>query len=153
VQGSCKAHSRTTDAMDAATLQQRRDDVIAEHIAAECAHDVDRALNTFSVPHYHVHPLALDAPGADNVRGLLAAVFQAFPDFAFVPTATYHATDTVIVEGRITGTHGGTWAEIPATGSHVDVPTCCLYHFDQDRLYSETVYFDHATMLAQIAAR
>ena len=57
----------------------------------------------------------------------------------------------MIVEGRIVGTHRGDWAGIAGTGNVVDVPTCCLYHFDGGDLVSETVYFDHATMLAQIA--
>lgn len=132
------------------TLQAHRDAVIAEHIAAECDHDIERALRTFYTPHYYVYPLATDAPGADAVRGLLDAVFTAFPDFEFIPSRTYHADTAVIVEGRITGTHSGEWAGMAGTGNTIDVPTCCLYHFEQDRLVSETVYFDHATMLAQI---
>lgn len=136
--------------MDTATLRQRRDATIAEHIAAECDHDIDRALRTFHSAHYYVFPLALNASGAEAVRDLLSAVFAAFPDFRFVADTTYHADDAVIVEGRIVGTHRGEWAGIEGTGNAVDVPTCCLYHFDDDRLTSETVYFDHATMLAQI---
>lgn len=71
------------------SLQARRDATIAEHIEAECAHDIDRALRTFATPHYYVYPLAMDAPGADAVRGLLDAVFTAYPDFAFIPSSTY----------------------------------------------------------------
>ncbi len=141
---------RRTVGMSTLTLQARRDATINEHIEAECAHDIDRALRTFHSPHYYVFPLAMDAPGADAVRGLLEAVFTAYPDFAFVPSTTYHAEKAVIVEGRIVGTHRGEWAGIAGTGRQVDVPTCCIYHFDDDRLMSETVYFDHATMLAQI---
>ena len=150
MQGSCKDPSGSTVDMTTLTLRQRHDGLIAEHIAAECDHDIGRAVRTFHSAHYHVYPLALDAPGTDAVRDLLAAVFDAFPDFAFVPHATHHADRTVIVEGRITGTHRGEWAGIAGSGNPVDVPTCCLYHFEDDRLLSETVYFDHATMLAQI---
>jgi predicted ester cyclase len=80
----------------------------------------------------------------------LSAVFEAFPDFEFVPERTYRAAEATIVEGRIVGTHQGNWAGIDGTGSHIDVPTCCIYHFDGDDLTSESVYFDHATLLAQI---
>jgi ketosteroid isomerase-like protein len=138
--------------MTTETLADRRDRIIEEHIAAECAHDVARALRTFHSAHYRVYPLAIDAPGPDAVGGLLEAVFTAFPDFAFVPERTYHAADAVIVEGRITGTHRGDWTGIAGTGNAVDVPTCCLYHFDEDRLTSESVYFVQATLLAQIGA-
>ena len=73
------------------TMTTARDAVIAEHIAAECAHDLDRALATFHSAHYHVFPLAIDAPGDEAVRGLLDAVFTAFPDFQFIAERTYHA--------------------------------------------------------------
>ena len=139
-----------TTTAPASTLAARRDEIIAEHIAAECDHDIDRALKTFHRAHYHVYPLALDAPGPEAVSDMLGAIFAAFPDFEFVPERTYHASAAVVVEGRIVGTHRGDWAGIAGTGNRVDVPTCCLYHFDEDRLTSETVYFDHATMLAQI---
>jgi steroid delta-isomerase-like uncharacterized protein len=134
----------------ATTVATRRDEVIAEHIEAECAHDLDRALATFHRAHYHVYPLAVDAPGDGAVRDLLQAVFTAFPDFQFVPERSYHATDAVIVEGRITGTHDGVWAGLSPTGRAVDVPTCCIYHFEEDQLVSESVYFDHATLLNQL---
>jgi predicted ester cyclase len=135
---------------DTMAVTTRRDEVIAEHIAAECAHDLDRALATFHTAHYHVFPLGIDAPGDEAVRGLLGAVFGAFPDFEFVAERSYHASDAVIVEGRIKGTQRGEWAGVAPTGRAVDVPTCCIYHFDADRLTSESVYFDHATLLSQL---
>jgi steroid delta-isomerase-like uncharacterized protein len=133
-------------------VAERRDAVIAEHIAAECAHDVPRALKTFSSPHYYVYPFALDASGAEAVTGLLGALFDAFPDFQFVPERTYHADEAVIVEGRMIGTHNGVWAGVSASGNTIDVPTCSIYHFDGDNLTRETVYFDHGTLLNQIGA-
>lgn len=139
-----------TAAVNTTEMRRARDATIAEHIAAECDHDIERALRTFHRAHYHVYPLALDAPGDQAVGELLGAVFTAFPDFEFIPARTYHAEEAVIVEGAIVGTHRGEWAGIAATGHRVDVPTCCLYHFNGDQLVSETVYFDHATMLAQI---
>jgi steroid delta-isomerase-like uncharacterized protein len=141
-----------TSITPASLVAERRDAVIAEHIAAECAHDIPRALNTFSSPHYYVYPLAVDAPGAEAVSGLLGAVFDAFPDFQFVPERTYHSEEAVIVEGRMTGTHNGVWAGVPASGNTIDVPTCCIYHFDDDNLTKEAVYFDHGTLLTQIGA-
>jgi steroid delta-isomerase-like uncharacterized protein len=140
----------TTNRTTLSELDQQRDAVIVEHIEAEAEHDIDRALRTFRSPHYLVHALAVEAPGAAAVRDLLATVFSAFPDFAFHAERSHHAADTVIVEGRMVGTHRGDWAGIPGTGQPIDVPTCCLYHFDGADLLSESVYFDHATLLAQI---
>jgi steroid delta-isomerase-like uncharacterized protein len=132
------------------SLVERRQAVVDEHIAAECDHDVARAIRTFHRPHYRVLPLGGETVGGEAVSELLGALFGAFPDFSFDTVATYHADQATIVEGRMTGTHKGTWAGMPASGSRIDVPTCCLFHFDGDRLVSESVYFDHATLLAQI---
>ena len=93
-------------------LTAQRDAVLAEHIAAECAHDIERALKTFRIPHNYVFPLSLEAPGAEAVSGLLAAVFAAFPDFEFL-------SGTNPSRGRFSnrGTHLGEWTAIPGSGN------------------------------------
>ena len=136
---------------DTTTMTTRRDTPSSRNTSpAECAHDVDRVLATFHSAHCHVFPLDVDAPGDDAVRGLLTAVFTAFPDFQFIAERTYHADAAVVVEGRITGTHDGDWAGVAPTGRTVDVPMCCIYHFDEEGLTSESVHFDHATLLGQL---
>jgi steroid delta-isomerase-like uncharacterized protein len=132
------------------SLVERRRAVVDEHIAAESDHDVARTLGTFHRPHYRVVPLGGETVGAEAVKDLLGALFGAFPDFAFDRAATYHADAAIIVEGRMRGTHRGTWAGMPASERSIDVPACCVFHFDDDRLMSESVYFDHATLLSQI---
>ena len=57
-----------------------------------------------------------------------------------------------LLDTRLTGTHLGPWAGVPATGRSIDLRAGCVFHFDGDRLIKETVYFDHATLLAQIGA-
>jgi steroid delta-isomerase-like uncharacterized protein len=134
-------------------LIDKRLSVVHEHIAAEDAHDVARTLKTFHTPHYWVRPLGAETSGGPAVAELLGMLFGAFPDFSFKPVHTYHASDALILEGRMTGTHNGPWAGVPASGKPIEVMACCIYHFDEDRLVSESVYFDHATLLAQIGVR
>ena len=134
-------------------LIAKRQAIVDEHIAAEDAKDVERTLATFHTPHYWVRPLGGETTGGPAVAELLGMLFRAFPDFSFTPAHTYHAADALIVEGKMTGTHKGPWAGVPASGKPIDVSTCCIYHFDEDRLTSESVYFDHATLLAQIGVK
>ena len=134
-------------------LVERRTAIVNEHIAAEDAHDVERTLKTFHRAHYRVQPLGGETAGEPAVAELLGMLFNAFPDFRFAPLRTYHAAEAVIMEGRMTGTHRGPWAGVPASGNAIAVTTCCIYHFEEDRLVSESVYFDHATLLAQIGVR
>jgi steroid delta-isomerase-like uncharacterized protein len=133
-------------------LIQKRRAIVDEHIAAESAKDIARTLKTFHTPHYFVRPLGTETKGASAVAELLGMLFSAFPDFEFTPDRVHNSENALIMEGRMTGTHGGAWAGVPASGKPIDVATCCLYHFDEDRLISESVYFDHATLLAQIGA-
>jgi hypothetical protein len=62
----------------------------------------------------------------------------------------HHGDDIVFVDTLITGTHHGPWAGIPATDRRIEVRCGCIFHFDSYHLMKETVYFDHATLLAQI---
>ena len=134
-------------------LMKKRQSLVDEHIAAEDAKDVARTLKTFHTPHYHVRPLGTETKGGPAVAELLGMLFSAFPDFSFRPSHSYHAADALIVEGTMLATHRGPWAGVPASGNRIDVPTCCIYHFDDDKLVSESVYFDHATLLAQIGVK
>src|SRR5207249_3055492 len=124
-----------------------------EHIAAERAGDVARAVTTFHRPHYNVLALGAETIGAAAVSELLAGLFSSFPDFDFKPHRTHHALAATVVEGLMTGTHRGPWAGVPASGKRIELMCCSVFHFDEDRLTSESVYFDHATLLAQIGVR
>lgn len=134
-------------------LERRRMAIVAEHIAAENARDVPRALRTFHRPRYEVLPLGDDPfAGAAPVEQLLTSLFRAFPDFAVRVRRTHHAASAVIVEAVFTATHAGGWAAIAQAGQGIDVPAVCIFDFEDDRLVCERVYFDHATLLRQLSA-
>jgi hypothetical protein len=141
-----------TNALDA-DLRRRRDAVVDAHIQAEAVdHDIAATLATFSHPRYEVPALAAVADGGRAVDGLLQALLGAFPDFWLNRHATHHAEDAVIVECTFGGTHRGLWAGIEATGKPMRVNSALIFVFDGDRLVCEKVYFDHATILAQLNA-
>src|ERR1700736_4221071 len=131
-------------------LRTRREQTVAEHMAAECRHDVAATLATFSDANYDVVPLGATTNGATAVDELLHQLFAAFPDFRAEALSIHHGDDIVYVDTRMTGTHNGPWAGAPATGRPIDVRCGCIFHFDDHRLTKETVFFDHATLLAQI---
>lgn len=132
------------------TVRTAREAVVREHMQAECDHDIARTLKTFSDANYDVVPLGAPSNGANAVEELLGGLFEAFPDFRAEELSLHHGDDIVFVDTMIYGTHDGTWAGVPATGRSIAVRCGCIFHFDGDRLTKETVYFDHATLLAQI---
>jgi steroid delta-isomerase-like uncharacterized protein len=142
----------TTTPPDTA-LRHAREAVVQAHMEAECNHDVAATLRTFSEANYDVVPLGAATHGATAVEELLQGLFEAFPDFRASTRSIHHGDDIVFVDTVITGTHEGTWAGVPASGNRMEVRCGCIFHFDDDRLTKETVYFDHATLLAQIGVQ
>jgi hypothetical protein len=62
----------------------------------------------------------------------------------------HHADEAVIVEGRFTGTHDGSWRGLPATGRKVDFPLIIVFLFEEDRMVCERTYFNIGTPLSQL---
>jgi len=132
-------------------LRAAREATVRAHMDAECRHDVAATLATFAEANYDVVPLGAPINGAAAVDELLHMLCLAFPDFTAEARQTHHGDDIVFVDTVIRGTHRGDWAGVPATGRSIEVRCGCVFHFDGDRLVKETVYFDHATLLAQIS--
>jgi len=109
------------------SLRQARERTIRAHMEAGCHHDIPAILATFAEANYDVVPLGAPSNGPAAVEEVLGALFEAFPDFSAGMLAVHHADDIVFADAVIRG-----------------------FHFEDDRLVKETVYFDHATLLAQI---
>jgi len=136
----------------AATLRAAREAVIAEHIRAEMAGDLDAVLATFpGGATYSVIPLGHDHNGDDEVRDLLAGLVAAFPDLTLRPLRVFHASDAVIVEGRMSGRQRADWGGIAAAGRIMDLPAALIFRFDGGRLTNETVYYDHLSAVTQLS--
>jgi len=140
----------TITTTDDSALRTARQAVVQAHMDAECNHDVAATLATFTEANYDVVPLGAPSHGAAAVDELLHGLFEAFPDFSAEAVSLHHGDDIVFVDTVIRGTHRGPWAGIPASGRAIEVRCGCIFHFDGDKLTKETVYFDHATLLAQI---
>ncbi len=132
------------------SLREARERTIRSHMEAECKHDIAATLATFAEANYDVVPLGAPSNGPAAVEDLLGGLFEAFPDFSAEMLAVHHADDIVFVDTIIRGTHRGNWAGVPASDRPIEVRCACVFHFEDERLVKETVYFDHATLLAQI---
>jgi steroid delta-isomerase-like uncharacterized protein len=130
------------------SLRERRQAIVLEHVAAENRHDVEGTIATFDRPRYEVNGELSD--GETAVRDLLHELMAGFPDIHGEVQKLHHADDAVIGEVRMSGTHNGQWAGIPATGRRVDFSLACIFDFERDGLVCEKVYFDVATILGQL---
>jgi len=132
------------------SLRQQREAVVREHMEAENAHDFERCIAAFTHPRYEIVATGEVWDGHSGVNTLLKENKQGFSDFQFHPSRMHHGDDAVIVEGRFTGTHDGSWRGLPPTGRKVDFPLIIVFVFEEDRMICERTYFNIGTPLAQL---
>ena len=133
-----------------ATLRERREAVVREHMESENVQDFERTLATFAHPRYELIASGEVYDGADAVMGYYRASRAAFPDQRNEVHSIRHADDAVIVEFDLLGTHRGPMRGIPPTGKSFKCRMVALFVFQEDRIVCERVYFDSATILRQL---
>lgn len=132
-------------------LRSHREAVVAEHMRAEMAGDLDATLATFTgEPEYDIVPLPRIHLGDTDVRSLLANLLHAFPDLGLHAKVLRHTHDAIVIEGVMTGTHRGTYAGFEPTGRSLDLRAAIFFTFDGRDLRRETVYYDELTLLGQL---
>jgi steroid delta-isomerase-like uncharacterized protein len=132
------------------SLRELREATVREHMEAENAHDFVRCIAAFSHPRYEIVASGEVWDGHSGVNALLDENKKGFPDFRFQPEVMHHSDDAVIVEGRFSGTHEGSWRGLPATGRKVDFPLIIVFQFEEERMVCERTYFDIGTPLRQL---
>lgn len=132
-------------------LRARRLAAVRAHLVAEMAGDVPATVATFpGGARYDIVPLGRAYDGDAAVRDLLTELTGAFGDLRLIPENVSHGPDAVIIEGRMTGTQRADWVGIACAGRVMDLRAAVFFHFDGDVMVDETVYYDHATAIAQL---
>ena len=135
---------------ETATLRERREAIVREHMESENRHEFDVTLRTFSHPRYELMATGEVYDGEAAVAGYYAASRATFPDQRNEVRAIHHAADAVIVEFDLLGTHKGPLRGMSPTGREFRCPMVALFFFGGDRIICERVYFDSATILRQL---
>lgn len=134
------------------SLQQRRLEVVREHMRSENEHRFDVTLQTFEHPRYELMPTGEVYDGAERVAEYYRTTREAFPDQRNENTVLHCAEDAVIAEFDLLGTHLGQLRGIPATGRSFRCRMCAVFQFapDSDRITCERIYFDQASIARQL---
>ena len=134
-------------------LRQKREAVVREHMESENHHDFDTTIDTFGHPRYEIIATGDVHDGEEAVRKYFADTRRAFPDQRNELIELHHMDDGVAAEFILRGTHEGELRGIPPTGKSFECRMVALFLFepDSDRIVCERVYFDTATILAQLA--
>lgn len=93
------------------------------------------------------HPTDLD-----DLKSLVAAWHEAFPDFHMTAHETVAEGDLVAVRLIYTGTHLGPWKGRPASGARIEVDEMLFFQFEDGRIARVWEVADEHAMWQQIDA-
>jgi steroid delta-isomerase-like uncharacterized protein len=133
-------------------LDQRRLELVREHMLSENEHRFDDTLATFDHPRYEIIGTGDVYDGAEAVSGYYRASREAFPDQRNENTVLHAAADAVIAEFDLVGTHLGELRGIPPTGRGFRCRMCAVFEFEPggEQIVCERVYFDQGTIAQQL---
>ena len=129
-------------------LEQRRLQVVRDHMHLEIVHDWEGVLATFEHPHYDINDGGAVFIGADAVRRYFKNSRTPFPDQGNEIIAIAADGDTVLVEFWLTGTHLGPLRRgdriIAPTGKTFRVRMAATFEFKpgSDKIVCERPYID-----------
>ncbi len=83
-------------------------------------------------------------------REFHTGAYAAFPDFHVEIERGIEAGDTAVLECRVTGTHQGEFAGLPATGKAFAVPAAFIVDVADGRVARWHTYLDVAALLRQL---
>src|ERR1700674_4408208 len=132
----------------ASSLQDRRLEMVREHMKSENEFRFDDTLNTFDHPRYELIATGEVHDGAEEVAEYYRASRAAFPDQRNENVVLYAAEDAIIAEFDLLGTMEGQLQGIAPTGRSFRCRMCALFAFQpgRERIICERVYFDQATI-------
>jgi steroid delta-isomerase-like uncharacterized protein len=135
-----------------ASLRDRRESVVREHMESENRHEFEVTLGTFHHPRYEIIATGEVHDGSDEVMRYFEETRTAFPDQRNELIALHHADDAVIAEANLLGTHLGSFRGLPPTGRAFTCRILAIFEFESegDGIVCERVYFDTATIQRQL---
>jgi steroid delta-isomerase-like uncharacterized protein len=135
-----------------ASLRDRREAVVREHMESENRHEFDVTLGTFDHPGYEIIATGDVYDGPDEVMRYFEETRAAFPDQRNELIALHHADDAVIAEANLLGTHLGSFRGLPPTSRAFTCRMLAIFEFESEGegIVCERVYFDTATIQRQL---
>ena len=88
--------------------------------------------------------------GRDAVRQLLESYFKGIPDLHLEIEQLITSGDFVVMRTRLTGTHKGTFAGVPATNNKIDVHSCNVTEIRNGKAVRSTLYSQSAKLFQQL---
>jgi steroid delta-isomerase-like uncharacterized protein len=118
------------------------------------AGDLDAATAVFADDVRMTDPGLGVVEGLPGLRDYLDGLKVPVPDAKAIVERTFESGDTVIVEGRFTGTNTGPLegpdGELPASGRTVDLPFADFSRLSDGKIVEYRTYYDQVGLLTQL---
>jgi steroid delta-isomerase-like uncharacterized protein len=127
--------------------------IVEEHVNCENRHDLAALMATFGAEaRYDDEPWQDHRLGLEGVRSYYTELLASLPDLAIDIRDRHIASDAIVLEVTIRGTHLGVWrGAMPATGRRVEFALCGVFTFDaHNKLAGERIYYDRGTVMRQL---
>ncbi|MFR9730711.1 ester cyclase [Saccharopolyspora sp. MS10] len=108
------------------------------------------ALDDLLAPGYRRHSTGARPQGREEFQRSILATREAFPDLSTSIDEVVEAGDRMAIRWHSTGTHTGTFLDVPATGRRVEVTGVVFAHFDGERVVDEWVTWDPRQLLTAL---
>lgn len=128
-------------------LAARRLDVVREHMEAENRLEFDTVIATFAHPRYELMATGRVFDGEDEVRRYFASSRRRFPDQRNADAVLRSVDDGVLAEFDLLGTSAETGRSFRSR-----MAALFLFADGSDRIICERVYFDSASIAAQVGS-
>jgi steroid delta-isomerase-like uncharacterized protein len=116
--------------------------------------DLDAAIAVFADSVQVTDPDLGTVEGLVALREYLDGLKVPLPDAGAIIERIFEADDTVIVEGRFTGTNTGPLegpdGEMPPSGRTVDLPFADFSRLEDGKIVEYRTYYDQVSLLAQL---
>jgi len=129
-------------------------EIIRRFYEAFGAGDLDAATAVFAADMRMTDPDLGTVEGLGAFREYLDGLKRPLPDAGAIVERIYEAGDTVIVEGRFTGTNTGPLegpeGETPPSGRKVDLPFADFSRLSDGKIVEYRTYYDQVALLTQL---
>jgi len=117
-------------------------------------HDIDAAMAVVD-PRVSVtvHPLDVDARGADSLRAVLADLLRGFPDLMISVSRVITTGDVVTALLRAEGTQAASYAGAINTEKHLDIEQAWRFAVDGGLITDVAVYWCQAQLYRRLAVK
>jgi steroid delta-isomerase-like uncharacterized protein len=134
------------------TSNEKRNREVIRMIFAEGWNNAEfENLGPHLAPAMTFHFRGHDIPDSlEHLKHLVANWRGAFPDLRFTIEDMLAGGERVAARLVLTGTHQGTWKDIPATGKHIRVTVMMFFRFENGLLVETWEDFDEYGMRQQL---